>query len=135
MLFVIRNSKISRTFFRVIVDLLSQKSLSLHPLLIHLLRCLVVSLCRVNIFKPSIFSLFVDQIRADKLKSISRSIALNSFSIIIIPDGALQILINGDKRIMPIKIDANYGGSVMIKKFTKLMNLHLVRNLLVLDFY
>lgn len=132
---VVSRSEVGRAFLRIIVNLLSQEPFGLHPFLVHLLRTLAVLIGGVDVAKASVLGLFVDQVRAHKLESVGRGVALGPFFVVIVPNCALHVLVHRDKRVMPVEVNANHCRSVVVEEFSKLMNLHVLSYLFALHLY
>lgn len=135
LLFVVSGSKIGRAFFRIIVYLLSQEPLGLHPFLVHLLRTFAVPISGVDIAEASIIGLFIDQVWAYELERVGRSVALSSFLVVVVPDRTLHVLVHWDEGVVPVEVNANYCRGVVVEELTELMDLHVLCYLFVLHLY
>lgn len=115
--------------------MLPEESLGLHPLLVGLLRRLADPISWVYVLKLGVLRFLVNQVGADELESVGGLIALGALLCLIVPDSALEILIDSNEGVVLVEVDANDCGGVMIKKLPELVYFHVLGYLLGLEFY
>lgn len=116
-------------FLWVVIDLPAQKTLGLHPFLIHLVGRLCGSVSRVDILEPGIIGLLVHQIGAHELKGVGRRIAFGALPVLIVPDRTFEGSVHCDERVVLVEHDAHDRSRMVVEKLSELVNLHILRYL------
>lgn len=113
--------EVCSTLFRIVINLLFQVSLLLHPLVIKLFGSLRKTWRWIKILKPWIIWLFIYGVFWFDNEIIVRLIGLGTAFVVIQPYRAMHWLVDSNEHIMLVKKHVYNFLTVVIKELSKFM--------------